>query len=132
MRIRLLALSILVVVAGSKASGVAAVPFGVTPVSSGNVTGAPIIINSSSGDQTDPHVDGDLAAYADTSGPYSVIRYYDFLTSAPGSILAPGGSSDQLSDVNLNHISFARQTGLSRSAQVFDVITWSTVQIGPD
>lgn len=111
---------------------IVSVVLAITPVSSGNVIGAPILINTSPGNQTDPHVSGDIAAYTDQSGAFSVIRYYDFLTGAPGSILTPMGSTDQLSDVNGNHIAFARQTGLSRSCQVFDVTSWSTVQIGPD
>jgi hypothetical protein len=102
----------------------------VTPVSSGNVTGAPILINTSPGNQTDPHVSGDIAAYTDENS--GVIRYYDFLTTAPGSILTPMDSTAQLSDVNGNHIVFAQQTGLSRSCQVYDVTTAMTVQIGPD
>jgi hypothetical protein len=106
------------------------VAFAITPVSSGNVTGAPILINTSPGNQSDPHVSGDVAAYTDeTSG---VIRYYDFLSMAPGSILTPMGSTDQLSDVNGIHIAFARKTGLNRACMVFDVTTWDTVQIGPD
>ena len=102
----------------------------VIPVNNGNVTGAPILINTSPGNQTDPHVSGDIAAYSDESS--GVIRYYDFVTMAPGSIMTPASSSDQLSDVNGNHIAFAQQTGLSRSCQVFDVTTLSMVQIGPD
>ena len=104
--------------------------FAVTPVSSGTVVGAPVLINTSPGNQTDPHVSGDIAAYTDESG--GSIRYYDFLTMAPGSILTPIGSTDQLSDVNGNHIAFARKTGPNRSCQVFDVTTSGTVQIGPD
>ena len=107
-----------------------AVAFAVTPVSSGPVVGAPLLINTSPGNQTDPHVSGDIAAYTDESG--GSIRYYDFLTMAPGSILTPIGSTDQLSDVNGNHIAFARKTGPNRSCQVFDFTTSSTVQIGPD
>ena len=96
-------------------------------------TGSPIIINASPGNQTDPHVSGDLAVYTDQSGlAGSVIRYYDFLSSTHGAILTPLGSEDQLSDVDGFHISFARQTGLSRKAMVFDVTTLSTVQVGPD
>jgi hypothetical protein len=109
---------------------IVSVVLAITPVSSGNVTGAPVLINSSPGNQTDPHVSGDIAAYTDESG--GAIRYYDFLTAAPGSISTPMGSADQLSDVNGNHIAFARQMGLSRSCQVFDVTTLNTVQIGPD
>ena len=108
----------------------AVVVYAVTPVSSGNVTGAPILINTSPGNQTDPHVSGDIAAYTDESN--GQIRYYDFFSMAPGSIMTPAGSTDQLSDVNGNHIAFARKTGPNRSCQVFDVTTWMTVQIGPD
>ena len=105
----------------------------VTPVSGGSIGGTPVTIDSAPGNQTDPHVSGDLAAYTDQSGAFgSVIRYYDFFTMAPGSINTPMGSAHQLSDVNGNHIAFARQTGLSRSCQVFDVTTWNTVQVGPD
>jgi hypothetical protein len=106
------------------------VAFAITPVNSGNVHGSPILINTSPGNQTDPHVSGDIAAYTDESS--GVIRYYDFLTMAPGSIFTPLGSTDQLSDVNGTHIAFARQTGLSRTLMVHDVTTTNTIQIGPD
>jgi hypothetical protein len=107
--------------------------FAVTPVSGGSIGGSPVLINSSPGNQTYPHVSGDLGAYTDESGAFgSLIRYYDFFAGAPGAISTPLGSTDQLSDVNGNHIAFARQTGLSRSCKVFDVTTLSTVQIGPD
>jgi hypothetical protein len=114
------------------AVAVTTVVFAVTPSESGNVAGAPILINTSPGNQTDPHVSGDVAAYTDESGGSGVIRYHDFLTMAPGSIQTPLGSTDQLSDVNGNHIAFARKTGPNRACKVFDVITWNTVQIGPD
>jgi hypothetical protein len=112
------------------AVAVTTVVFAVTPSESGNVAGAPILINTSPGNQTDPHVSGDVAAYTDESS--GAIRYYDFFTMAPGSIQTPLGSTDQLSDVNGKNIAFARKTGPNRSCQVFDVTTWATVQIGPD
>ena len=112
------------------AVAVTTVVFAVTPSGGGNVAGAPILINTSPGNQTDPHVSGDVAAYTDES--FGGIRYYDFLTMAPGSIQTPADSTDQLSDVNGNHIAFARKTGPNRACKVFDVITWNTVQIGPD
>ena len=124
MRTRLLALSVLItlgptIVAGSKATG--------------GASGAPIIIHASPGNQTDPHVDGDIVAYTDQSNVNgSVIRYYDFLTGQHFAISVPFGSSDQLSNVNGNHITFSRQTGLSRAVMVFDVTTWNAVQVGPD
>jgi hypothetical protein len=94
------------------------------------VQGSPVLIDTSPGNQTDPHVSGDLAAYTDESG--GNIRYYDFFTMAPGSIATPAGSTDQLSDVNGSHIAFARKTGPNRACMVYDVITGTTVQIGPD
>jgi hypothetical protein len=112
------------------AVAVTTVVFAVTPSDGGNVVGAPILINTSPGNQTDPHVSGDVAAYSDES--FGVIRFYDFLTMAPASIQTPAGSTDQLSDVNGNHIAFARKTGPNRACMVFDVTTWDTVQIGPD
>src|SRR4051794_485096 len=86
------------------------VVFALTPANGGVISGAPVLINTSPGNQTDPHVSGDIAAYTDEATGMAVIRYYDFLTSAPGSIFTPMGSTDQLSDVNGNYIAFARQT----------------------
>jgi hypothetical protein len=103
----------------------------VTPVSSGMVPGAPVVINSSVGNQTDPHVSGDITAYTDESSGFAAIRYYDFFTTAAGVIVTPPRSSDQLSDVNGTHIAFDRQTGLARAAMVYDLNTAATVQIGP-
>ncbi len=102
----------------------------VTPIYSGMVGGSPIVIDSSPGNQTDPHVSGDIVAYTDEwSG---VIRFHDFFTASAGSIFVPVGSTDQLSDVNGTHISFARKTGPNRAAMVFDVMSTTAVQIGPD
>lgn len=107
--------------------------FAVTPVFSGMVGGTAIVINNSAGNQTDPHVSGDLAIYSDEGTVISsFIKYYDFLTMAPGSIPTPSGSIDQLSDVYGNHIAFDRATGLTRTVMVYDVTTTNTVQIGAD
>lgn len=94
------------------------------------VGGAPILIDSSPGNQTDPHVSGELAVYTDEAA--AVIRYHDFLAMAAGSIATPLGSTDQLSDVNGNHIAFARKTGPSRACMVYDLSSATTVQIGPN
>jgi hypothetical protein len=107
----------------------APVVFAVTPVNGGMLGGTPIVLDASAGNQTDPHVSGDIAAYTDESG--GLIRYWDFLL-APGSVPTPMGSTDQLSDVNGNHIVIARKTGPNRSCMVFDVTTSNTVQIGGD
>lgn len=106
--------------------------FAITPSDGGMIAGAPVLINTSAGNQTDPHVSGDIAAYTDEASGFSQIRYYDLFTNTAGAISTPFGSTDQLSDVNGVHISFARQTGLSRACMVFDVSSFAAVQIGPD
>jgi len=135
MRIRLLAILVLVTLgatvdAGSKATSGATARYGITPIYGGTVGGSPVVIDALPGNQTDPHVSGDLVAYTDeTSG---LIRYYDFLSATYGAIAQPSGSTDQLSNVDSFHIAFARKTGPNRALQVFDVTTFSTVQVGGD
>jgi hypothetical protein len=119
---------------GAFAVGAAAtVAFAVTPASGGAVGGSALAVDTTAGEQIDPHLSGDLAAYTDQSTGSGVIRYYDFLN--PGSSgTVPSGTVwdvDELSDVNGSHIAFARQhADLSRSCMVFDRVTSSTVEIG--
>jgi hypothetical protein len=118
------------------AIGVAAtVAFAVTPANGGMVGGSTIVVDNTGGDQLDPHVSGDIAAYTDF-GDLSLppaIRYYDFLnpTSPNPAITAGFGDQDTLSDVNGNHIAFNRYNSVSGSGacMVFDVVTHSTIQI---
>jgi len=104
--------------------------FAVTPVNGGSVGGSTVVIDASPGNQTDPHVSGDLVAYTDEV--FGAIRYYDFFSATPAAIATPMGSTDQLSNVDGSHISFARKTGPDRACQVFDVASGTTTQIGPD
>ncbi len=73
------------------------------------------------GDQTDPHVNGNLAVYTNSNGS-SQIRYYDFVTTADNAIPAAPGANDILSDVFGNLIAFSRVTG-GTTAMLFDVST---------
>lgn len=66
----------------------------------------PVVINSSSGHQVDPHVYGDVAAYTNFASG-GELRYYDFGTGADNAI-PNGGNRDQLSDVGSGGIVFTR------------------------
>jgi hypothetical protein len=105
-------------------------PAQVTPPAPIQVNSPIITINSSPGDQTDPHVDKDLASYTDT--PSNQIRYYRFSTGADLGI--PQDSTtlfDVLSDVNGGRIAFTR-VELDRNAIfVFDPATESLTEIDP-
>ena len=45
------------------------------------------VVNNGPGDQTNPHVSGDIAAYTSDDGVNSQIRYFDFVTSTDHSFL---------------------------------------------
>ena len=79
----------------------------VTPLNGGNAGGTTVTINNGPGDQTDPHVSGDLIAYTDAA-PGGRIHYYDFGTSVDLTVPAPAGAIDALSDVSGSRIAFVR------------------------
>ena len=98
------------------------------PSDGGPITLLPVTINASVGDQYDPHVSGDLAAY--TVG--DSIRYYDFFTGNDAQIPGVLDGSDQLSDVSNGKIVFARlDAAFNQSIMVFDTATANTVEIDP-
>src|SRR4051812_44905582 len=66
-------------------------------------------VDTSSGDQTDPHVSASRVAYTDQGGIVSVIRYYDLVSGTGGAV--PGsGLGDTLSDISGNSVVFTRNT----------------------
>ena len=93
-----------------------------------------ITINASPGQQFDPHVSGNLAAYTDNQ-PISTIRYYDFLTASdqpiPNSLPDGGITLDLLSDVSGSNIVFARQNAGTSRIMVFDVGTATMAEVDP-
>lgn len=97
----------------------------VTPVAAGSVGGSPTAINAGTGDQNEPHVSGDIAAYTDSSTGQTQIHYYDFAGPTPNDHIVTAGpdDADTLSDVSGNLISFSRFNGSSYSTLVFDVST---------
>ncbi|MFT3707883.1 MAG: hypothetical protein QM817_09530 [Archangium sp.] len=76
-----------------------------TPGNGGVLSPARIGINEANGNQVDPHVDGDLAAYSNEIA--SQIFFYDFATAISGAI-GNDGNIDLLSDVDANRIVFTR------------------------
>jgi hypothetical protein len=110
---------------------VPAVALAITPTNGGLVSGTGVTIDNSSGNQTDPHVSGNLAAYTDLADKR--IHYYDF-SSAANAFIPPGDSlADTLSDVSGNLVSFTRQTPAGDfEVAVFDVSTSTVTLIAPD
>jgi hypothetical protein len=100
------------------------------------VGGSTLPVDISAGDQLDPHVSGDLSVYTDAADPaQAVIRYHDFLNPVAPNAAIPSTADhvDTLSDVDGHRIAFSRYntaTGV-RAAMVFDVVSHTTVQIGP-
>jgi hypothetical protein len=108
----------------------------VVPEPGGPITVSPILINGSAGNQFDPHVDGDLAAYTEEGDVVQQIRYYRFSTGRDEAIsnVLPGGSlaNDLLSDVQGGNIVFTRIIGPSGHVMVFNATTASLSEINPD
>jgi HYR domain len=73
------------------------------------------------GNQTDPHIDGDLLAFTASDSVGSEIRYVDLADGSPGTI-DNGGHRDSLPDVSGDLVAFRRVStdGSSRSILVFD------------
>ena len=110
------------------------VVFAIAPANGGSVGGSTTVVDNTAGDQLDPHVSGNIAAYTDQSNIDGVvIRYYDFLNPVSPNATIPGssGHQDTLSDVNDTHIAFSRFNAVdgTRSCMVFDLATNSTIKI---
>ena len=90
-----------------------------------------VVINSSPGQQIDPHIDGDIATYSNQAAG-SEVRYYDFRTGADNAI-PTAGSNDQLSDVNAGRVVFNRVYGDgSEAVMLFDASSGAApVEVNP-
>jgi hypothetical protein len=102
----------------------------VTPINGGMVGGPQIPINANPGEQNDPHVSGDVAAYTDGTDPQS-IRVYRFSTSVDSAVPSPPGASDHAPDVSGNLVSFTRSEGACTALMIYDVSNASTTEIDP-
>ena len=96
-----------------------------TPVNAGPTSGTIIAVNTGRGDQTDPHVDGDVMTYTDNQGASSQVRYYQFSTGVDQGVpLGQAGDLDLLSDVNRGRIPFSRvRTDGTTAIMLFDTTT---------
>lgn len=92
----------------------------VVPVVRGPPALTPVPINTSPGDQFDPHVNGDWVTYTDDIR----VRYFNFTTGIDTEIPAGGAARDLLSDVSGSRIAFSRVTvGVGTAVMVFDAAT---------
>lgn len=92
----------------------------IVPVNGVAPTLTSVTINGTTGDQFDPHVSGDWAAYTSDTG----IRYYNFATNTDAAVPMGPSASDLLSDVSGSKIAFARVIiGVKTSVMVFDAST---------
>jgi HYR domain-containing protein len=76
----------------------------VVPVNGTPPTLTPVTINNGAGDQNDPHISGDLVAYASDFS----LHYYSFLTNTDAEIPLGPSARDLLSDVSGSKIVFSR------------------------
>lgn len=105
-----------------------AAAWAVVPVPGTTPTITPVAINVSAGDQTEPHVSGDWAAYSAGAVSNAAIRYYNFTSHVDAAIPAGDSSDDLLSDISGSRIVFSRVAGIRTGIVVFDA---STPLVGP-
>lgn len=114
---------------GLSLAPVVAALLSVTPIGSGTLSPTRVIINDQPGDQYDPHVDGDVAAYSASTGS-DHIRYYRFSTGQDLAVPAPPGAIDLLSDIDAERIVFTRVTN-KNAIVLFDVATQTLTELAP-
>jgi hypothetical protein len=88
-----------------------------------------VTINNGPGDQTDPHVSGDLVVYADATS--LSIRYYSFLTRADTSVPQSPTDVDTLPDISGTRIAFSRAYFDRRACMVYDIMANTLTEIAP-
>jgi hypothetical protein len=102
-------------------AGAAALVLVASPASAGAVTIGTLppsttqVVNNGPGNQTDPHVSGDLVSYTSEVGGTNntEIRYHDLATTADAAIAKSGFSEDLLSDVSGTRVVFNRRADWS-------------------
>jgi hypothetical protein len=105
-----------------------------TPASGGEAGGTLVAINTSAGDQTEPHVSGDLVAYTNVDASFtSTIHYYDFLTGDHVVPVGAPGDNDFLSDVDGHRIVFSRSRAAdgTLAAMLFDTASGVLTELDP-
>jgi hypothetical protein len=110
------------------AGSIPAVALAVVPVPTPLPPVTQVTINTSAGDQYDPHVSGDWSVYTSDL----TIRYFNFATGVDAQI--PQGTSvrDLLAGVSGSRIVFSRVTTLGTSVMLFDAATPSVAPVEID
>ncbi len=125
---------------GTVAAMVLAMTLTVTPTNGGLLSPPQITINNQPGEQFDPHVDANTAAYSNAvdmgaAGLLQQIRYYDFPTDqdlAISNLIAGGGlANDLLSDVDQGRIVFTRLFQDRSAIMLFDTTTQTLTELAP-
>ncbi len=100
--------------------GTNALPQAIVPVNGVTPTLMSVTVNNGAGDQYDPHVSGEWAAYTSDLS----IRYYSFATNTDAAIPLGISARDLLSDISGSKIVFSRVvTGVKTAIMVFDAST---------
>ena len=104
----------------------------VTPTVKPTPAGQFIVVGNGPGDQTDPHVSGNLVSYTnfiyDGFNPVSSIHYFDLVTRTDAEVPNPndGNVFDFLQDISGTTITFTRVTNSGASIYSFDTSTPGT------
>ncbi len=77
-------------------------------------------VNTGDGNQTDPHISGNLVSYTSSVNGVTQIRYFDLTTSIDDSIPATGTSVDFLSNISGTRIAFTRVDSGAQSIWILD------------
>ncbi|HBG05571.1 MAG: hypothetical protein A2075_07555 [Geobacteraceae bacterium GWC2_58_44] len=89
-------------------------------------------VNAGAGNQTDPHVDGNLVAYTSSLNGTTQIRYFNLATNTDAGIPTTGTSLDFLSDVSGKIVAFSQVDSGQQSIWTFDTTTAGpAVQLAP-
>jgi hypothetical protein len=133
MNTRMLGAALIAAATAAVATGTAGA---IVPANGGDASGTTTTINNGLGDQTEPHVSGDLAVY--TNKDYvngSMIHYFDFITGLDRVVPAGApGDSDNLSDVDGHRIVFSRTRTFGdgqTAVMLFDTVSGDLRELDP-
>ena len=86
------------------------------------------VVNNGPGNQTDPHIDGNLVSYTDDnlSGTTNV-RYFNFAANVDQP--APGNGADSQSEVNAGRIVYTESTPSGSQVVLFDTATQTRIVV---
>lgn len=87
-------------------------------------------VNNGSGDQTDPHVNGDWATYTDNSTGSYQVRYHNLDTGQDTGVPANGGQ-DLLSGISGTTIVYMHSTADGQSIYTYDIGSGAQAELDP-